>query len=77
MWKPMFQKESWIQDLLFLHNGGSINRINFRFKHAENAFKSNDEVWSNIGFFQALEEKSKQVVDQSNHKKILSEKSLD
>ena len=70
-------ENQWSQNRLSIHNGEGKRQIHFWFSHVENAFKSSDEVWSDIGFFQVLEEKLKQVVDQSKHKKSLSENSLD
>ena len=44
---------------------GGKRKIHFQFKKAENEFKSSDEVRTNSGLFQALEEESKQLLDQS------------
>ena len=65
--KTNVSEEKWIQDSLFLRNGGRTNQINFRFKQAENVSKGNNQVWSNSGLFQALGENLKQMVDQSKH----------
>ena len=42
--KQTHQRKRRSQDLLFCRNSGSINQINFRFKQAENIFKSSDKV---------------------------------
>ena len=66
------------QDLTFFRNGGGVNQIIFRFRHAENAITRQVMKFDqSLRFFRCLEKNWKPAVDQPKHRKSLSEKFSD